>query len=94
MAVTESEIQSQPDLWRRVAREQAPAALTARGKRMLVIGCGTSAFVAMSYAVLREQAGYGETDWAYASEIPPSRRYDTVLAITRSGTTTEVVEAV
>jgi fructoselysine-6-P-deglycase FrlB-like protein len=94
MAVTESEIQSQPDLWRRVAREQAPAALTARGDRMLVIGCGTSAFVAMSYAVLREQAGYGETDWAYASEIPPLRRYDTVLAITRSGTTTEVVEAV
>jgi fructoselysine-6-P-deglycase FrlB-like protein len=61
---------------------------------MLVIGCGTSAFVAMSYAVLREQAGFGETDWAYASEIPPSRRYDTVLAITRSGTTTEVIEAV
>src|SRR5262245_24202639 len=61
---------------------------------MLVIGCGTSAFIAMSYAVLREQAGYGETDWAYASEIPASRRYDTVLAITRSGTTTEVIDAV
>jgi fructoselysine-6-P-deglycase FrlB-like protein len=61
---------------------------------MLAIGCGTSAFVAMSYAVLREQAGFGETDWAYGSEVPLGRRYDTVLALTRSGTTTEIVEAV
>lgn len=47
----------------------------------------------MSYAALRESAGYGETDWAYASEVPTHRRYDTVLAITRSGTTTEVITA-
>jgi glutamine---fructose-6-phosphate transaminase (isomerizing) len=61
---------------------------------MLVIGCGTSAFMAMSYSSIREQAGYGETDWAYASELPLARRYDTVLAITRSGTTTEILDAV
>jgi fructoselysine-6-P-deglycase FrlB-like protein len=60
---------------------------------MLVIGCGTSAFMAMSYAVLREQAGAGETDWAYGSEVPTGRHYDTVLALTRSGTTTEIVDA-
>lgn len=94
MTVTETEIQSQPALWRQAAHGPTPASLCARGARMLVIGCGTSAFVAMSYAALREQAGCGETDWAYASEIPPSRRYDTVLAITRSGTTTEVLDAV
>jgi glutamine---fructose-6-phosphate transaminase (isomerizing) len=94
MTVTETEIQSQPALWRRAAAEPIPAAVSARGQRMLVIGCGTSAFIAMSYAALREQAGYGETDWAYASEIPLSRRYDTVLAITRSGTTTEIIDAV
>jgi glutamine---fructose-6-phosphate transaminase (isomerizing) len=60
---------------------------------MLVIGCGTSAFVAMAYAALREQAGFGETDWAYGSEVPLARRYDTVLALTRSGTTTEILDA-
>jgi len=94
MTVTELEIQSQPALWRRVASNPVPSALLARGQRMLVIGCGTSAFVAMSYAALREGSGYGETDWAYASEVPADRRYDTVLAITRSGTTTELIDAV
>jgi glucosamine--fructose-6-phosphate aminotransferase (isomerizing) len=93
MSATELEIQSQPALWRQVATGPVPEELTARGQRMLVIGCGTSAFVAMAYAALREQAGYGETDWAYASEIPATRRYDTLLALTRSGTTTEIVDA-
>ena len=94
MTVTETEIQSQPALWQRVATGPAPAYLSARGQRMLVIGCGTSAFIAMSYAALRERAGYGETDWAYASELAPARRYDTVLALTRSGTTTEILDAI
>jgi glutamine---fructose-6-phosphate transaminase (isomerizing) len=94
MTVTGTEIRSQPALWRQAATGPIPAALSARGRRMLVIGCGTSAFIAMAYAAQREQMGFGETDWAYASEIPASRRYDTVLAITRSGTTTEVIDAV
>jgi glutamine---fructose-6-phosphate transaminase (isomerizing) len=94
MTLTQDEIRSQPDLWRRMATEPVPDFLTDQGMRMLVIGCGTSAFMAMSYAVLREQAGIGETDWAYGSEVPLGRRYDTVLALTRSGTTTEIVEAV
>lgn len=93
MSATAREIQSQPALWRQVAGGPVPAHLTARGQRMLVIGCGTSAFVAMAYAALREQAGFGETDWAYGSEVPLTRRYDTVVALTRSGTTTEIVEA-
>ena len=94
MTLTEDEIRSQPGLWRRVSADPVPDFLTDRGRRMLVIGCGTSAFMAMSYAVLREQAGFGETDWAYGSEVPTGRRYDTVLALTRSGTTTEIVDAV
>jgi fructoselysine-6-P-deglycase FrlB-like protein len=61
---------------------------------MLVIGCGTSAFMAMSFAELRERAGFGETDWAFGSEVPTGRRYDVLLALTRSGTTTEIVDAV
>ncbi len=94
MTLTEDEIRSQPELWRRVSGRPVPDFLTDRGRRMLVIGCGTSAFMAMSYAVLRERAGFGETDWAYASEVPVGRRYETLLALTRSGTTTEIVDAV
>jgi len=37
--------------------------------------------------------GAGETDAFAASELPPGRRYDALLAISRSGTTTEVVRA-
>jgi fructoselysine-6-P-deglycase FrlB-like protein len=94
MSLTTDEIRSQPALWRRVSEGPVPEVLTDRGRRMLVIGCGTSAFMAMSYAVLRERAGFGETDWAYASEVPAGRRYQTLLALTRSGTTTEVIDAV
>jgi glutamine---fructose-6-phosphate transaminase (isomerizing) len=94
MTVTADEIRSQPALWRTVASGPVPDYLAARGRRMLVIGCGTSAFMAMSYAELRERAGFGETDWAFGSEVPTGRRYDAVLALSRSGTTTEIVDAV
>ena len=56
-----------------------------------MVGCGTSLFVAQSYAALRESAAHGETDAFPASEFPDSRRYDKLVAISRSGTTTEVV---
>lgn len=94
MTLTADEIGSQPALWRRVADGSVPDYLTARGRRMLVIGCGTSAFMAMSYAALREGAGFGETDWAFGSEVPTRRRYDVIVALSRSGTTTEIVDAV
>jgi len=95
MNITSLEIESQPDIWRR-SLDLLPDAvrmLTRPGERVLVIGCGTSAFVAESFALLREQAGFGETDAAYASEPRPWRPYDAIIGITRSGTTTEVIEA-
>ena len=87
----ETEIISQPDCWRQAAA-LAPDSLPAPGERVAVVGCGTSWFVAQSYAQLREAAGHGETDAFAASEFPFSRRYDRVVAITRSGTTTEVLD--
>jgi fructoselysine-6-P-deglycase FrlB-like protein len=95
MNITTLEIESQPDVWRRSLDllDDATRMLTRRGERVLVIGCGTSAFVAESFALLREQAGFGETDAAYASEPRPWRPYDAVIGITRSGTTTEVIDA-
>jgi fructoselysine-6-P-deglycase FrlB-like protein len=47
--------------------------------------------MSQAYAGLREGAGRGETDAFAASEFPDARRYDRVVAISRSGTTTEVV---
>ena len=91
---TSAEIASQPAVWRQAAASlpRQTAALPRRGERVAVVGCGTSWFMAQSYAVLRETGGHGETDAFAASEFPAGRRYDRVLAITRSGTTTEVLD--
>jgi glucosamine--fructose-6-phosphate aminotransferase (isomerizing) len=91
--ITSEEIASQPDCWARAYAHATsrPAGLPASGERVLVIGCGTSYYVAAAYVWLREQAGHGMTDAVIASEVPPVlRTYDRVIAISRSGTTTEV----
>lgn len=88
------EIASQPDCWRRAAsflREKA-SVLPKRDESVAVIGCGTSWFMAMAYAAQREKRGDGLTDAFPASEFPKGRAYDRILAITRSGTTTEVLD--
>ncbi|HLU72341.1 MAG TPA: sugar isomerase [Nonomuraea sp.] len=89
---TEAEIASQPECWRRAVANVPAGALPRPGERVAVVGCGTSWFIAMAYAALREQAGQGETDAFAASEVPAGRRYDRVLALSRSGTTTEVLD--
>jgi D-arabinose 5-phosphate isomerase GutQ len=91
---TEREIASQPACWRRAAGLAADVAgsLPARGERVAVAGCGTSWFMAQSYAAARESSGHGETDAFAASEMPLGRRYDRVLVLSRSGTTTEILE--
>lgn len=89
----EGEIASQPECWRRAAALLPDVAdrLPTPGERIAVVGCGTSWFMAMAYAALRESAGHGETDAFAASEMPTGRRYDRLVAISRSGTTTEVL---
>jgi len=95
MKDTTAEIASQPTVWERALGRTGTArdALAAPGERMLLLGCGTSWFVAQSIAELRESAGLGETDAVCASEYVPRRRYDRVVAVTRSGTSTEVLDA-
>lgn len=90
--VTE-EIASQPDCWRRAAElaGRIDAILPRPGERVAAVGCGTSWFMAQSYAALREAAGHGETDAFATTEFPRGRRYDRVVALSRSGTTTEVL---
>lgn len=88
-----AELTSQPETWARAAGMRAEQALLpASGARIAVVGCGTSWFMAQSYAALREAAGHGETDAFTASEFPFGRDYDAIVALTRSGTTTEVLE--
>lgn len=90
----DEEIRFQPEAWSRAASlaQSLGDRLPQRGERVAVIGCGTSWFMAESYAMLREGSGQGETDFFTATHFPAHRRYDRLLAITRSGTTTEVLE--
>ncbi|MFZ2501450.1 MAG: sugar isomerase, partial [Nocardioides sp.] len=95
MSSSRTEIKSQPAVWEHALAHagELHAILPPAGARVLFFGCGTSAFVARAAAHLREHAGQGESDWAFASELPTHRTYDYVVAITRSGTTTEVLDA-
>jgi fructoselysine-6-P-deglycase FrlB-like protein len=94
----DAEVASQPECWLRAAGLAADVAgevgrvLPARGERVAVTGCGTSWFIAQSYAAAREAAGQGETDAFAASEFPVGRRYDRIVTLSRSGTTTEIVD--
>jgi fructoselysine-6-P-deglycase FrlB-like protein len=89
------EIASQPECWAWAIEMAASAgpALPAAGERVAVIGCGSSLNVARCYAALREAAGQGETDAFPASEVPATRRYDHMVYVSRTGTTTEVLDA-
>jgi fructoselysine-6-P-deglycase FrlB-like protein len=89
----QAELASQPDSWEQVVGLTVERALLpASGERVAVVGCGTSWFMAQSYAAARESTGHGITDAFAASEAFVNRGYDAIVAITRSGTTTEVLE--
>jgi fructoselysine-6-P-deglycase FrlB-like protein len=89
-----AELASQPECWLRAAQlaPEVAGLLPRRGERVAVVGCGTSWFIGQSYAAAREAAGHGETDAFAASEMPADRRYDRVVVLSRSGTTTEILE--
>ena len=95
MSYLTDEIASQPGCWARAIEMagSAGAALPGPGERIAAIGCGSSLNVARCYAALREAAGQGETDAFPASEVPATRGYDRLVYISRTGTTTEVLDA-
>jgi fructoselysine-6-P-deglycase FrlB-like protein len=93
MSRTAEEIASQPAMWAE-ALGRLPSlsrVLPRPGESLAAVGCGTSLFVAAAYARAREDRGGGLTVAEAASEFAVRRPYDRVLAISRSGTTTEVV---
>lgn len=87
------EILSQPAVWSQASLLAADADLPHAGQSVAIIGCGTSLFVAQAAAAWREAGGHGLTDAFTPSEMPAERDYDCVVAISRSGTTTEVMRA-
>ena len=95
MSFLMEEVASQPECWAKAIEMAAVVgpALPAPGERVAVIGCGSSLNVARCYARLREAAGHGETDAFPASEVLASRRYDRMVFVSRTGTTTEVLDA-
>lgn len=96
---TTAEIDSQPQVWRQAIdiarRAESLGVLPVRGQRAAVIGCGTSWFMAQAYCQLREELGQGPSE-AFTSSLFPLRRgmdYARIVFLSRSGTTTEIVEA-
>lgn len=89
-----AEVATQPDDWARAETTAAEfrAVLPQPGERVAVIGCGTSLFMSRAISELREAAGQGVTDAWPASQVR-HRDYDRYLVISRSGTTTEVLQA-
>lgn len=90
----EAELRSQPEMWRRAAElASSQIALPKKDERVAVLGCGTSWFVAQAYAAVRESKGIGVTDAFSASEAPlATRDYDAVVLLSRSGTTSELID--
>jgi len=95
VTVVEEEISSQPQVWRQAAAlaRSVHDLLPAPGERVAFLGCGTSYYIAQAVAASRERGGHGESDAFAASELPLHRHYDLAIALSRSGTTTEVLDA-
>lgn len=93
MTLVEEEVSSQPRVWLEAATLALGVAdlLPKVGERVAFFGCGTSLYIGQALATAREQAGHGESDAVAASELPLRRRYDLAIALSRSGTTTEVL---
>lgn len=95
MSFAAMEIASQPDCWQQASQLAGETgSLVEQGERTAIVGCGTSWFVAQAIAALRESRGHGESDAFAASEMPLDRSYDSVIVLTRSGTTTEILRLV
>ena len=89
-----TEIFSQPEMWRRAIRHAAgELALPAHGVPILVLGCGTSYYIGEAYASLRNASHAGRTRAAVPAEIAYLDDAEAVVVLSRSGTTSDVVNA-
>lgn len=91
--ITRSEVESQPEIWARVLSEASALIkpLPQVGEPVLFVGCGTSYYVGEAYARRRNTLGLGRTRAAVASEIAYVEDDETIVVLSRSGTTTDVI---
>lgn len=93
MSITSKEIATQPEVWARAAEvSDKIGPLVEDGQSLAVIGCGTSWFIGQAYTRMREVMGKGVSDAFTATEFNIERDYDRVVCLSRSGTTTEIIE--
>jgi fructoselysine-6-P-deglycase FrlB-like protein len=87
-----AEIASQPEVWARVLSEPAAVLglLPGPGQAVAAVGCGTSYYIGAAYARQRDRQG-AATRAAIASEFGGPARGETLLLISRSGTTGDVL---
>jgi len=90
---TLAELATQPDMWRRAAgtSEAELALLPQPGEPAIVLGCGTSYYVGEAYARRRVAAGLGQTRAAIPSEVDAIAPGETVVLLSRSGKTGDLV---
>lgn len=90
MSLTTEEINTQPELWRRL-KDVPTDVLPANDARIAVIGCGTSWFMAQAYCSYRI-AKTGAASYPYTATEFNFDDVEMVVAISRSGTTTEIID--
>lgn len=102
---THTEINSQPEIWQSVLHDQSKLDLVGHfaknevsDKYILVIGCGSTHYLSMSTAALLRKLGFRAIAMPsseavyFPQSLPPGESI--LLAISRSGTTTETLWAV
>ena len=88
------EIASQPETWRRaIVQAQAGTTLPAHGEPVLFLGCGTSYYIGSAYAALRNRLDLGRTRAAVPAELDRVDEDETIVLLSRSGTTGDVIAA-
>lgn len=86
------EIATQPAMWARaIEQSHGVSSLPAAGAPVLFLGCGTSYYIGLAYAALRNELGLGRTRSAVPSELDYVDPDETVVVLSRSGTTGDVV---
>lgn len=95
-AITSAELATQPQMWAQAIDLPAEtmALLPQAGEKVLVIGCGTSYYIGDSYAYLRNDANIGRTRAAIPTELNWVDDDEHIVVISRSGTTSDVIEIV
>lgn len=94
--LTAQEVASQPAIWQQTIDSMAEfvAPLPSEGTPVLFVGCGTSYYIGEAYARRRNTLGLGRTRAAVPTEIPYLDSAETLVALSRSGTTTDVVRVI